>query len=76
MTTSKPIPCRWTEEAEAEKVCGLAVLEREPQSAAVRLVGCTAAMSSPAALLRWLLNCLADPSVQIRRDDDWQGGLS
>jgi hypothetical protein len=38
MNPGTPIFLRWTERAEAEAVCALAVLEREPQSAVVRLV--------------------------------------
>ncbi len=38
MNVGTPTLLRWTEQAEAEAVCALAVLQREPQSAAVRLV--------------------------------------
>jgi hypothetical protein len=38
MNPGTPTLLRWTEQAEAEAVCALAVLQCEPQSAAVRLV--------------------------------------
>ena len=34
MTTRRPTLLRWTEEAEAEQMCALAMLEREPQNVA------------------------------------------
>jgi hypothetical protein len=38
MSLWTPIFLRWTEQAEAEAVCALAVLQHDPQSGAVRLV--------------------------------------
>jgi hypothetical protein len=64
MTAKKPTLLRWTEEAEAEHVCALATLEREPQNAAARPV----AFASPPfstrrrpALLPRLLSWLGGP---------------
>jgi hypothetical protein len=75
MTQSMPMPLRWTEEAEAEEICALAVLEREPRSAAVRPVERSAAISFFAmsrALLPRLLGRLTASSSQIKRDEGRQ----
>jgi hypothetical protein len=82
MNARLPTPLRWTEEAEAKAICALAVLESEPQSAAVRVAAGTGSniisMAPPHHLTRsrkgprkWLawLNC------QITRDGEPQSGL-
>ncbi|HXC91240.1 MAG TPA: hypothetical protein VNV18_13845 [Stellaceae bacterium] len=46
MTACPPTLLRWTEEAEAEEVCALALLQREPQSGAVRALEAAAATRS------------------------------
>jgi len=71
MTQWTPTPLRWTEEAEGEQVCTLAMLQREPRSAAVRPVERLAPISIfgvPRALLPRLLSWLTDPTAQIKRD--------
>ena len=78
MTARLTTPLRWTEEAEAEAMCAEAVLEREPQSAAVRVVEADAAAIASAAPRRRrpsLLNPLAWLHYQITRDGEPRNGL-
>jgi hypothetical protein len=77
MTASLPTPLRWTEEAEAEAMCALAVVQREPQSGAVRVAVYAAPIASAALLRRrpWPLNWLASLNYQITRDGGPRNGL-
>ncbi len=64
MTAKKPTLLRWTEEAEAEHVCALATLEREPQNAAASPVAFAPqpfSTSRRPALLPRLLSWLGGP---------------
>jgi hypothetical protein len=62
MFTRTPMPRRWSERAEAERVCTLAVVECEAQRSAVRRIEVTAASRKPRpsfwlwrhSLIRWL----------------------
>jgi len=72
MTAKKPTLLRWTEEAEAEHVCALATLEREPQSAAARPAAFASQPFSTRrrpALLPRLLSWFRNAGRQIERDD-------
>lgn len=78
MIVRRPIPLRWTEEAEAEQVCALAALEREPHSGAARVVGVAIRSSLPGrrpALLSRLLSLFGEPQPQINRDGGPGSGL-
>jgi hypothetical protein len=58
MNASSPMPLRWSEQAEAEEVCALALVEHGQESAVVRPVEDPASASSAVrrpALLPWLL---------------------
>jgi len=71
--TRRPILLRWTEEAEAERVCALAILEGEPQDAAARPAAIAAKPCSTRrrpTLLPSLLNWFGGAGAQIARDDD------
>jgi hypothetical protein len=48
MNARTPVPLRWSETAEAARVCGDAVLVREPRNAAARLVETGASDSTSA----------------------------
>ncbi len=67
--TRTPIPLRWSETAEADRICNMAMLEYEPQSAAQRFASSVAqwGRSMPGLLLRWIW-ALRRVSPQIRRD--------
>ena len=72
MIARTPIPLRWSEAAEAQQMCTLALLEREPHSpAAARLV--ETAGFSPLPL--WLLDRLSWIDLQISRDGSWRIGV-
>ena len=77
MTARLTTPLRWTEEAEAEAMCAEAVLEREPQSAAVRVAADAAAIASAAPRRRRPspLYPLAWLHYQITRDGEPRNGL-
>lgn len=80
MVTHRPATLRWAEQAEAEQVCALAVLEPEPESGAVRPVGAAPLAGStlwPNLLLRWLglFGGGAVQGTQIRRDEKRQHSL-
>lgn len=77
MVTRRPIPLRWAEDAEAEQVCALAILEPEAESGAARPVGVAPQPGAPlwrGVLLRWLgFGGVAGP--QISRDEERQDSL-
>jgi hypothetical protein len=82
MTPRRPIPLRWAEEAEAEQVCALAVLEPEVESGAARPVCCAPQSYAPQScsplwpsLLRRWLSLLAGARAQIDRDEERQHSL-
>jgi hypothetical protein len=69
MTVKTPVALRWTENAEAERVCALALLECEPEKAAVSNLVEVVAQSrslrpSPA---RWLADRLCSIEFADRR---------
>lgn len=68
MFARMPTPVRWTEEAEAQQVCTLALLEPEPESAAARPRQIAAEPSLFAGmLLRWLWSGWPEPAEKARR---------
>ena len=68
MVARTPIPVRWAEEAEAEEVCALALLESEAESAAARPTRMAAESSLfTAMLLRWLWSGRPDTAEKARR---------
>ncbi|MGA8550970.1 MAG: hypothetical protein WB678_12110 [Stellaceae bacterium] len=77
MTARNPRLLRWTEQAEAEHVRALAILEPEPQSAAAQPKVIPeqrfSALCRPALLPR-LLSWFGAPGPQIGRDGDRPGG--
>jgi hypothetical protein len=76
MIAKMPMPLRWCENAEAEQVCALAVLEREPHTGAARPAKVPAESCRPSRTLPlWLLDRLRGLSPQIRRDSSWHIGL-
>ncbi len=77
MPARNPRLLRWTEQAEAEHVRALAILEPEPQSAAARpKVIAEQRLSAPfrSVLLPRLLTWFGGPGRQIGRDGDWPDG--
>jgi hypothetical protein len=58
MTCWLPTPLHWTEESEEKAVCALALLQREPQSLAIRPIEWMAPIGTAGALWlqlwRWL----------------------
>jgi hypothetical protein len=79
MTLWKSVLLRWTEETEAEEVCSLAVLEREPQGANANMRPVKWATATSACVagppfwprLRGWFTCSIR---QIRRDNGWRPG--
>jgi hypothetical protein len=68
MIAKTPTPVRWAEEAEAGRVCTLALLEPEPESAASRPTQIAAECSFfQAMLLRWLWSARLEPAEKARR---------
>ncbi len=68
MAARMPTPVRWAEEAEAEQVCTLAMLEPEVESAAARPTQMAAESSLFSAMLfRWLWSGWAEPAENKRR---------
>lgn len=73
MTARQPTPLRWTEETEAETMCALARLEREPQSPTVRVAVLVIPFPSAATPVRrrsWPLKWLSRLTYQITRDGE------
>lgn len=73
MSTRKPALLRWTEEAEAEQVCALAGLMREPQSASpdpLEFAALPRSTHHRLAVLPRLLSLFGCSSQQIKRDYD------
>jgi hypothetical protein len=72
MIAKTPTPVRWAEEAEAGRVCTLALLEPEPERAASRPTQIAAECSFFQAML---LRCCGrlGLSRQKKRDVDWTG---
>ncbi len=68
MIARTPTPARWAEEAEAERVCTLARLEPELESAAARPRQIAAEPSLFAGMLfRWLWSGWPEPAEKARR---------
>ncbi len=72
MTPRRPTLRRWTEEAEAEQICALAMLEREPQNVAAcpvavapHVLSTRHAAALPARLRGWFRSV----NLQIARDE-------
>jgi hypothetical protein len=75
MTTRSPTLLRWSEEAEAEQVRTLAMLEGEPQPATALRVAIAARACSPRHRLAMLLRWLGGSDPQKERDGGWPDGL-
>lgn len=73
MIAKTPVALRWSENAEAERVCALALLECEPENAAVpNLVEVAAQFRSlRPSLTQWL----ADRLCSIESADRWRRRL-
>jgi hypothetical protein len=78
MAARQSTPFRWTEEAEAEAMCALARLEREPQTPAVRVAALAvplALVDAPARRRPWSGKWLGRLNYQITRDGGPRNGL-
>jgi hypothetical protein len=72
MIARTPVPLRWSEKAEAEQVCALAMLEGHQQTRAICLVAVAAEFCSPRPVLPprvldWFRRF--DPADQARRHE-------
>jgi hypothetical protein len=69
MIARTPVPLRWSETAEADRICNMAMLEYEPQSPVRRLVEAVAGVWRP-VLGRSMcgLVALRRLASQIKRD--------
>ena len=73
MITRRPVLRRWTEQAEAEQMCALAMFEREPQNLAAACPVAVAprfvSMRRAPALLSRLRGWFGGTNLQIVRDE-------